>query len=637
MVGGCGRIGAGDPVDGVAEHLARTGEEVVSDFDDGRLAVTSLTHGHETGETPARTPSGDALVWVWGNVLGEQRAEGYRGRRADDDPAPAYCAARYAEDGLEFVKRLNGDFVGVVYDRDEATVSVFTDRLGTWPLYHATAEDGSVVFSAHLQSLAAYPGLTLKFDEPYVAQHLSWRGGPYGVKTVFRGVESFQPGSVTTHDLSDGSVTCERYWRPSFDPDEQFDDYDAFVDAFVDAFRASIADRTWDRSKRYGILMSGGSDARLVLGALPGDLDVVAYHMGDWMSKEARVAERIAMTRGIEFRFLRRDPDYFGRVLERSPSMWNYEQLFNQAWAEGFIDDIREEVDVLFTGHFSDTLFKETFVPVRYVDLGPLGNHPTPVELPIETVATFDEELGPRKPAFVDSTVDLSEVLERNISVESDRVEAYGVEFGSFREFVHTFAHFPATTDPMFRRSLREHVELQMPVYDNRLLDLWERMPVRFQLRRNVINAAVAAVAPDLADIPHASTGVSLHRSKLLHRLGRTPMNRLRELSPFDAVPAAHVNNHPWGNHEELLRTRSYVGDAIEDGEEVIRSLPFLDWDRVLECYEDHQGGENNMRLLHRLVTFVEAPLTREIAARYADAPVESASHAVPDAIDALD
>jgi asparagine synthase (glutamine-hydrolysing) len=619
MVGGCGVIGGGaDPVDAMAAHLAWTGEEQGCRYDDANLKLRGFSHRSRAGANPGRAPERDTLVWLWGNVVGYQEDSGYRSLNPVEEPGPSFCAQRYDEDGLDFVSRLNGDFVGVVYDREQSTVSVFTDRLGTWPLYYTETADGAVVFSSHIQSLADYPPVTLEFDEEYVVQHLSYRGGPLGVKTPLRGVEAFPPGTVTTYDLETGTTSRNRYWYPSFSAEETIDSYDAFVDEFVDRYLASVADRIQDRSKRYGILLSGGSDARLVLAAmefLTDDLDITAYHMADWMSKEARIAERVAMAKGVEFRFLRRDPTYFGDVLERSPRMWNFQQLFNQAWADGFIDDIRSEVDVLFTGHFSDTLFKDSFVPNRYVSLGPIGRRKTPFELPVTSVEEYVEKLGPRKAWFVDSDVDLAEVVERNVTVNDDgTVESYGVEFDSFRDFVLGQYHVPATSDPLFRQSLRENLEHRMPMYDNRLLDLWMATPTRYNLRRNVVNSAIARIDPELAEIPHASSGIPVGRSTLLHKLGKMPMNALRRLSPFDAVPAAHVNNNPWGNHPELIRQQAYVEEAIHGNEDLVRSLPFLDWDAVIEVYQDHLDGANHRKLLYRLVTFLEAPVTREIA-----------------------
>lgn len=615
MVGTCGVIGNDRySIDGMAESLAWTGEERVSRYDDSEFAIRGFTHPSRRGTNPGRADRGDALVWIWGNVIGYRRDGAYRSRDPTDEPAPTYCARRYDEHGLEFVRRLNGDFVGIVYDRERSLVSVFTDRLGTWPIHHTETADGAVVFSSHIQSLEGYPPLSLEFDEEYVVQHLSWRGGPYGIKTPLRDVEMFHPGAVTTYDIDDGSVTRETYWRPTFPTDGEFDSYSEFVDAFVDRFLASVADRTLDRSKEYGILLSGGSDSRLVLGALDDDIDLTAYHMGDWMSKEVRTAERLAMQRDIDFRFLRRDPEYFRRVLERSPKMWNFRQLFNQAWAEGFIDEIRSEVDVLFTGHFSDTLFKGTFVPTRHVSLGPFGPFDTSLELPISSLEGFDSELGPRKAEYIDSDVDLSEVLDRNIARTDSGVTSYGIRFDSFRDLALGRHHVPATTDPLFRQSLRENLELQMPMCDNRLLDLWVRMPTRFKLRRDVVNAAVAEVDPDLAAVPHASSGVAVKRSHAIHRLGSLPMNALRLLSPFEAIPADHVSHHPWGNHSELIRKQSYVEDAIYESEDVIRSLPFLDWESVVECYRAHLDGDDNTKYLYRLVTFLKAPITRQIA-----------------------
>ncbi|MDT3435586.1 asparagine synthase-related protein [Haloarcula sp. 1CSR25-25] len=598
----------------MAETLAWTGDERESHFADANIRLRGFTHQSRDRENPHHTANRDALVWVWGNVEGHETDGVYRDRDIETESASEFCANLYDEVGIDFVHGLNGDFVGVVYDRAESTVSIFTDRLGTWPLYVTETENGAVVFSSHIQSLQEYPTLSLSFDEEYVVQHLSWRGGPTGVKTPLQGVETFPPGTITTYDLEDGTTTEETYWRPKFPKGGPFDDYAAFVDEFVERFQASVAERTRDRSKQYGILLSGGSDARLIMAALDDDLDITAYHMGDWMSKEARIAERIAIAKGVEFRFLRRDPEYFEEVLDRAPEMWNFAQMFNQAWAAGFIDEIRSEVDVLLTGHFADTLFKGMFVPTRFLDLGPLHKRELPFELPISTLEEFDSELGARTPFFADTDVDCSAVLARNTSREDDSITSYGLEFDSFRDFVLGRLHVPATTDPLFRQSLRENVELQMPIYDNRLLDLWVNMPIGYKLRRNVINSAVTALDPELAEIPHASTGVPVKYSRTVHRFGDAPMTALRLLSPFESVPDERLNHNPWGNHSELIRTQSYIREAIYENEELIRSLSFLDWDRVVTVYQDHLNGRDNTKFLYRLVTFLEAPITEQIA-----------------------
>ncbi|MFC6793385.1 hypothetical protein ACFQFH_02420 [Halobaculum halobium] len=256
MVGACGVIGGEHPIDGLSDTLVRTGDERIDRYEDDKIRLRSVRHRSRSGENPGRPAGDDALIWVWGNVLGEE-VDGTHRPRPLDEPAPAYCARLFEEHGLGFVERLNGDFFGVVYDRERATVSLFTDRLGTRPLYVTEADDGGIVFSSHVQSLDRYPAVSLAFDDEYVAEHLSWRGGPLGVKTPFEGVEALQPGTVTTYDLGDDSVERDTYWRPRPSTAGEFDGFDEFIGEFVERFRAATAALTRDRSKEYGILLSG--------------------------------------------------------------------------------------------------------------------------------------------------------------------------------------------------------------------------------------------------------------------------------------------------------------------------------------------------------------------------------------------
>ena len=616
MVGCCGVVGGGaHPIRDMAETLAWTGEERSVAYRDDSLRLRGFTHPDPDAVVPGHSPTRDALVWVWGNVLGYHGADGYRARDPDSDGTAAeYCARLYDEHGTDFVSGTNGDFVGIVYDRERSTLSVFTDRLGSWRLFYTELDDGAVAFSSHVQTLVRHPATSVSFHEPYVVQHLTDAGGPFGVKTPLEGVEVFPPGAVTTFDLDAESISrdVDVYWRPRFDAVDE--PYSYFVDEFVDRFTASVRERTRDRSKRYGVLLSGGTDSRLVLGAIDDDVDVVAFHMADWMSREARTAERVAMSEDVEFRFLRRDSDYYGRLLDRTPRMWNFSQTYNQAWAGGFMDEIRSAVDVLLTGHFCDTMFKGWFVPKRHLTFGPIGPVATPFEQPIGTIDRYVSEVCPPKPGYVDADVTPEAVLSENIQRTERGVEGYGVEFDSIRDYALGMPHYPASTDSFFRQSLREHLPLQMPVLDDRLIDLWASMPVRIQLRRNVVASALRAIDPDLSTIPHAEGGRPPTASLPRRLLGSVLTTVRRRLTPFDDVPAPWLDHSPWGDLEAIIRPEPFIEGAIREEEDLIRALPFLDWDGVFDAYESHLDGRDNTRELLRLVTFLKAPVTRELA-----------------------
>jgi asparagine synthase (glutamine-hydrolysing) len=213
-----------------------------------------------------------------------------------------HCATYYDRHGMDFAAGLNGNFVGAV--RHRGSVSLFTDRLGTRPLYYART-DGGVVFSTSIQSLPLHPGVETEFDVPHLAEYLALKRS-FGTRTPLTGVEMTRLGSVATLD-PEGGMAEERYWRPVRTPLDRSRGY--FVDRLTETFRTVVADRT-ERAADYGLLLSGGSDSRLALAALDAlDVSVHAFHLAEWRNREARTARRVAEAAGVPFTLLRRDDD----------------------------------------------------------------------------------------------------------------------------------------------------------------------------------------------------------------------------------------------------------------------------------------------------------------------------------------
>ena len=67
----------------------------------------------------------------------------------------------------------------------------------------------------------------------------------------------------------------------------------------------------------------------------------------------------------------------------------------------------------------------------------------------------------------------------------------------------------------------------------------------------------------------------------------------------------------------ELIRHHRFVRATIERNEDQIAALPFLDREGIEQCYRDHLQGENNWRDLYALVTFLETPLAKRVAAEH--------------------
>jgi asparagine synthase (glutamine-hydrolysing) len=609
VTGLCGVVGPRehDP-DLLAEDLHWLGHEVSASLDDDRVSVRSSVHPTPDRSVPATTPDG-AQVWVDGDVWGAETPHGYRRRLDTDATVAEFVASEYARAGTDCFGGLNGTFAAVVVD-PTGVVHLVTDRLGTHSLFVARDPAGAVVFSTQIGSLAAWPGATSGFTADFAAEYLAL-GSVGGVETPLAGVSELPPSSVTTVDPDAPALDAETYWRPRYRPLGL--SYDYFADEFADRFAAAVADRV-DPARTYGVLLSGGSDSRAVLAALPDDLDVRTYHTTGWEGRETRTAARVAAAADRPFEPLWREPDDYQRLLETTPAGMNYLGRFNEAHLAEFVPRLRSEVDVLVSGLGADTLFREHAFRSPSVGLGPLGR----VELPwIErerSVAEFLDRRAASQPAYLDAGASLRTILGRHVTADG-RIDHHGVPCRTVDELVFFDDFYPfSNKSDYFFHALNRTAPHWSPFFDNRLVDLALRVPPRHRVRRNLIDTATDRFSPTLAALPHAETGVPLSASYARKYVGTYANSFVWKFLSDDQPSEAHQNHGPWPDMAELLRVGGFAEETFTDCRSLVESLPFLDWDGVTRCYRDHCAGADNTFVLYTLLSFLRMPATTRMA-----------------------
>ncbi|MEF8840952.1 MAG: asparagine synthase-related protein [Haloarculaceae archaeon] len=609
----CGIVGTDSSTEPLPNELAAPpGERRVDYRADGvSVRVTSHPRFHE--DQPATTECG-SLLWIHGDPYGVETDEGYEPRTDFSTPDAAYCAELYDEYGMGFLERLNGEFSGLVLDRDHDEVRFFTDRIGSYPLFYGRTDgNGPLLFSSRIQSVGLHPAFSPAFDREYLAEFFGVQKA-FGTATPLAGVRKVPPAGVLSVGL-DGSVNDRRvYWRPEYRPVERSPE--ELAETVVETFREVFAERVRD-DLEYGVLLSGGSDSRLILGSMTDrGRSPTAFHMSNWRSEEARTAERTAATAGVDFELLERDADYHERLLESVPRFSNYVGVFDEAIASGFADELGS-VDVLLSGYLGDTMFGR-YPLYLWRPLSPL---PLQFERRIGSTAEYVDGYLNRYsppgavPAFLDAP-DVSEVMGRHVVSEDGHVVHHGVVYPSLRE-LQLCEYYPLTNQFAWTNtdSVRQITGHWSPFFDDRLIDLHLTIPVRDRIRTDPINHAASELCPSLARIPHATTNVPLDESTRFgprHLLARAK-GKLRQWSKRDRPPAPYLDNGPWMLEDELIRHHDFIGEAIERNRDLIGSLPFLDGDEIDRCYRAHLAGENNWRDLYALVTFLETPLAKRV------------------------
>lgn len=609
MIDAYGVLAADGPVDGGDVH-GWAGIDDPDRFVDERVVVGADARVRQAASE--RASDQRVRCWVLGEVFGFDpsaldRAGGYTPKPTGVDDAD-YCLDLLDRHGPAFLRGLNGNFTLVLHDRAADQIALCSDRLGTVPVYYARPDDDTLVFSTSVQDLPRHPDVETSFHPGYLHEYLAFRHA-FGVKTPLTGIETIQPGAITAFDLGDGALETTEYWRPRYRPrDEPFE---WFVDEFTRRFRQICAEWT-ATDDAFGVLLSGGSDSRLALAGLD---DATAFHMNGWLNREARTAEQSAHAAGADFELLRRDPEYRVDALERNDEHLDFVGWFTQAYTTGFEDEITGRVDRLLTGLYGDTLFKRYGVPSPEVSLGPLGSVTLPTERRVETVDDYVDLLLERAHDGLDLPTDLRATLEAEIYRTDDGVVHHGVTYDSLDELLYYDSVYPLSNDNdvPFYNALRRALPSRTPFLDNRLLDLSLSMPVRYRLRRNVVDRALERLAPDLADVPHAGTGVRPSRSFPAKYLGEHLHAFWRTHVSSPPTPEPYMTDGSWPDDAELLRANDCFADVFEANRATLEALPGVTPEDVREQIRAHEAGDDRTVELYTLLSVLSMPVTEHV------------------------
>jgi len=269
----CGIVGIlqldGAPVDlrllrHMADALNHRGPDDEGAFLDGalglyhkRLSIIDLTNGHQPMEADGFTIVFNGEIYNYVELRDELRAKGHTFRTTSDTEV---ILRLYAEYGAECVRRLNGMFAFLLYDRRRGHLLAARDHLGVKPLYFHTRHN-CLLFSSEIKALLRHPEVQAEPDLESINDYLTFQY-VLGERTLFRGIGKLLPGHYQVIDCSTGQRRTTRYWEPAFEIDRHHTE-----DYFVEEVTRLVGDavRLQMRSDvPVGAYLSGGLDSSVV-------------------------------------------------------------------------------------------------------------------------------------------------------------------------------------------------------------------------------------------------------------------------------------------------------------------------------------------------------------------------------------
>lgn len=117
--------------------------------------------------------------------------------------------------GLDSLKKVNGDFAGAIYNSEKNVLTLFRDHMGIRPLYYFYNKD-FFTFSTDIRGITGILRANITLDENWIYKTLNGYIAITLENTEYADVFCIKPGSYLTFSFSDtlGIPNVTTYWSP---------------------------------------------------------------------------------------------------------------------------------------------------------------------------------------------------------------------------------------------------------------------------------------------------------------------------------------------------------------------------------------------------------------------------------------
>jgi len=166
----------------------------------------------------------------------------------------------YQEYGPECIRRLNGMFAFLIYDRENKRIVAARDHFGIKPLYYWESAE-HLIFGSEIKALIEHPAVDIEPNYDSIREYIVFQ---YVLddETFFQGIKKIRPGHYVVIDLESFEKKTVKYWEPDFRVDTHHTE-----EYFIDKLQELLADTIALQLRSdvpVGTYLSGGIDSSIV-------------------------------------------------------------------------------------------------------------------------------------------------------------------------------------------------------------------------------------------------------------------------------------------------------------------------------------------------------------------------------------
>jgi len=435
----------------------------------------------------------------------------------------------YQEHGMDFLKKLNGIFLLLIYDAANGQLYLANDRFGLYPIYHMH-RNGRFIFGPEVKSILVQDDLQPRQDMVAMAEYFRFQF-LLGDKTFFQGIKLLPTGTLLRYSISEDKLQIDRYWdfRNIADAPGNLT-FDDAVEEASRLFQQSV-DRLTANGYRYGIYLSGGLDSRVILGMmLPKTKPVtVTYGLSD--SRDMVLASQISKKLGLSHhRYFFNDGAWVPEFNDLHLDLTEGFHSWIHSHGISILEEVRSLMDVNLTGFGGGLTYVDWEDPVLFNATDDL---------------TFMNRLFDL--LWEQTTWPSLNATEENLLYDSRLApEMQNSVFESFRTELKAYEHLPyrqraayfALCNPdrrlfqyytVFHRAF---IEQRFPFYDNDYMEFVYSLPPEIIMKRKLRRAVIRKTMPALTGIPYDKDMLPLYENRAVQGMyklvnkGKSLVNR---------------------------------------------------------------------------------------------------------------